>query len=214
MLLQGHTGRVNSATFSPDGKLIVSGSDDKTAILWSAGTGAVARTLRGHLDRLTSVAFSPDGKRILTASYDKTARLWDTETGEEVGRFQGHRWGVLSAAFSPDGTRVLTGSEDNTAILWDTVTCKPLLPPLIGHTERVASVTFLPDDQQPAGTRILTASHDNTVKLWDTLTGKEIITLKGHSKEVTCVNASMNGRNVLTSGLDDTTFVWLAEQWR
>ena len=76
----------NSAAFSPDGKRIVTASEDKTARLWDAETGKqIGAPLVGHEDGVTSAAFSPDGKRIVTASADKTARLWDAETGKQIG---------------------------------------------------------------------------------------------------------------------------------
>src|SRR5262249_39982545 len=148
-----------------------------------------------------SAVFSPDGTRILTASHDKTARLWESATGNEIGKLKGHKWAVLSAVFSPDGTKAITGSQDNTAIIWDVATRKPLLDPLAGHTAAVVSVAFLPDRKNPAGTRVLTGSQDNTAKLWDAMTGKEVLTLKGHSREVTSVDASRDGRYVLTASL-------------
>jgi WD40 repeat protein len=211
--LVGHTRHVNSALYSPDGAWILTASDDATAILWDAASGAKVRTFEGHRDRVRSAMFSPDGKQVLTASDDKTARLWSAETGAELGQFVGHDWAVLCAVFSPDGTKVLTGSADNSAIVWDAATRKPLLPRLAGHTAAVASVTFLADAKNPAGTRILTGSQDTTAKLWDALTGKEILTLKRHSQEVTCVNASTSGRYVVTSSRDGTAVVWLTEDW-
>lgn len=217
--LEGHEGSVNGATYSPDGSLIVTASDDSTAILWDAERGTIVRTLRGHTDRLQSAVFSPAGTQILTAAHDKTARLWDAATGEPRGQFAGHEWAVLCAAFSPDGKKVITGSEDNSARIWETATQKLLLR-LEGHTAPVASVTFLPDEHHPQATRVLTGSRDNTAKLWDAEHGsgndaraKEILTLKRHSQEVTCVSASPNGRFVVTSSRDGTAIVWLATDW-
>ena len=110
-----------SAAFSPDGKRIVTASEDKTARLWDAETGEpIGEPLKGHADTVYSAAFSPDGKRIVTASADKTARLWDAETGKPIGELlKGHTDSVHSAAFSPDGKRVVTASGDKTARLWE-----------------------------------------------------------------------------------------------
>jgi WD40 repeat protein len=69
-----------SVAFSPDGKQVVSGSDDQVR-LWDAVTGAALQTLKGHSNKVTSVAFSPDSKLIISGSGDMTIRLWDAVTG-------------------------------------------------------------------------------------------------------------------------------------
>jgi WD40 repeat protein len=75
-VLEGHTGEVNSASFSPDGTRIVTTSGDHTARVWDAQTGAWLQTLTGHAGSVWSASFSPDGTRIVTASSDRTARVW------------------------------------------------------------------------------------------------------------------------------------------
>ena len=90
--LRGHESQVESATFSPDGKRIVTASRDKTARIWDASTGQpIGEPIRGHEDWVLSATFSPDGTRIVTASRDRTARIWDAATGQPiVGPLRGH----------------------------------------------------------------------------------------------------------------------------
>jgi WD40 repeat protein len=76
IILTGHTSRVSQASFAPDGKTVVTSSDDRTARLWDAATGKELHRFIGHTDEVRTVAFSPDGNYILTASHDGTARLW------------------------------------------------------------------------------------------------------------------------------------------
>jgi TPR repeat protein len=151
---------VYSAGFSPDGTRVVTASDDYTARLWDAKTGASLAVLKGHTDYVNSAGFSPDGTRVVTASDDKTARLWDAKTSASLAVLKGHTGSVKGAGFSPDGARVVTASSDNTARLWDAKTGASLAV-LKGHTDSVFSAGFSPD-----GTRIVTASSDETARLW------------------------------------------------
>jgi len=119
LTLKGHTGVVQSASFSADGTRIVTGSADQTAKVWNARTGREVLTLKGHTGFVKSASFSADGTRVVTASYDQTAKVWDARTGAEVLTLKGHTGVVMSASFSPDGTRVVTASYDQTARVWD-----------------------------------------------------------------------------------------------
>jgi hypothetical protein len=71
---------VKSARFSPDGKLVLTASDDGTARLWSVSSGQELAVLRGHSGWIKGVDFSPDGELIVTASEDGTARLWEADS--------------------------------------------------------------------------------------------------------------------------------------
>ena len=156
-----HGRAISSAAFSPDGRRIVTVSDDKTARVWDAESGKPVGEPMAHDNAINSAAFSPDGRRIVTASEDKTARVWDAETGKPVGDDLLHGGGVRSAAFSPDGRRIVTASEDKTARLWDADTGKPVGNP-IPHENAVNSAAFSPD-----GRRIVTISKSSSSAVRD-----------------------------------------------
>jgi WD40 repeat protein len=120
----GHTDVVTSVVFSPNGKIVLTGSLDGTAKLWDLASGVNLNTFSRHLDQdmVLGVAFSPDGKSILTANtdnYQPVAILWDVTSAAMLRTFSGHKGTVTSVAFSPDDKIVLTGSQDTTAIVWD-----------------------------------------------------------------------------------------------
>ena len=205
-----HTGSVNSAAWSPDGRLIVTASADRTTRVWDAASGQEVRQFHGHADSVWSAAWSPDGRLIVTASADRTARIWDAATGQEVrplgaseaGR-QGHAAGVNSAVFSPDGCLIVTASNDGTARLWDAATGQEVRQ-FHGHADSVWSAAWSPD-----GRLVVTASADRTARLWDAATGQEVRPLAGHADSVLSAAFSPDGRLVVTASDDRTARLWL-----
>jgi WD40 repeat protein len=123
--LKGHSDWVSSVAFSPDGKQVVSGSDDKTVRLWNVRTGAALQTLKGHLGWVSSVAFSPDGKQVVSESDDDIVRLWDVRTGAALQTLNSHSNWVSSVAFSSDDIVTSTlfvsdnwVAEEESNLLW------------------------------------------------------------------------------------------------
>ena len=113
-----HAAKVISVAFSPDGRHLVTASEDRTARVWDAGTGQpVSRPLPHHAT-VNSAVFGPNSRLVVTASDDTTARVWEAVTGIAVGAPMQHAARVVSAEFSPDGERVVTAAWDRTAAVW------------------------------------------------------------------------------------------------
>src|SRR5207245_8995246 len=93
-----HGDTITGLAFSPDGKIILTGSADKTARLWKASPRDYHRACLPHEGGVDAVAFSPDGKLVVTGSVDKKARLWDVATGAQRACFP-HRYPVHGVAF-------------------------------------------------------------------------------------------------------------------
>ncbi|WP_416212377.1 WD40 repeat domain-containing protein [Nostoc sp. DedQUE09] len=200
--LGGHANSVNGVSFSPDGKMLASASDDHTVKLWDTSTGQEIKTLIGHTNWIWGVSFSPDGKMLASASKDKTVKLWDTSIGKERKTLTGHTNEVNRNSFSPDGKMLASASKDKTVKLWDTSIGKERKT-LTGHTKEVWGVSFSPD-----GKILASASHDKTVKLWNTSTGKEIKTLTGHRDAVWGISFSPDGKMLASASNDKTVKLW------
>ncbi|MCX6579832.1 MAG: NACHT domain-containing protein [Candidatus Aminicenantes bacterium] len=200
-----HSGSVRACAFLPDGKRVVSASEDNTLKLWDVETGKEIRCFSGHTDSVLSCAALPDGRRVVSASADNTLKLWDVETGKTIRTFSGHTASVYSCAALPDGRRLVSASYDNTLKLWDVETGKTIRT-FSGHQGSVYSCAATAD-----GRRVVSASLDKTVKLWDVETGKTIRTFSGHTDSVRSCAATPDGRRVVSSSADKTVKLWDVE---
>jgi WD40 repeat protein/serine/threonine protein kinase/tetratricopeptide (TPR) repeat protein len=162
-----HRGHIFQPVFSPNGKIILTASDDGTARFWDAATGQPFGLPLNSPGGFRRAEFSPDGKAVLTGGLDGTAQLWDAATRKPFGLPMRHESEVRSMAFSSDGKTVLTGCQDKDARLWDAATGQFI--GFLEHQGVVTAVAFSPD-----GKTILTGSADGTVRLWDADPGRPV----------------------------------------
>jgi len=141
-VLSGHTDKVRSVTFSSDGTLLVSGSEDKTVKLWDVQTGGVIKTFDDHTDEVWSVSISADYTTIASGSDDKTLRLWDIQKGK-CHRIIEQQKDVSCVRFSPtDPQCLISVSGGETVQQWDIDGHK------VGPTYTGYQITFSPDGIQ------------------------------------------------------------------
>ncbi|KIL58707.1 hypothetical protein M378DRAFT_86115, partial [Amanita muscaria Koide BX008] len=160
---------IRSVCFSPDGKLLATGAEDKQIRIWDISKKRIVRVFDGHQQEIYSLDFSLDGRLIVSGSGDKTARIWDMANADappkvltinDPDSLNGDA-GVTSVAISPNGQFVAAGSLDTVVRIWDVATGH-LVERLRGHRDSVYSVAFTPD-----GEGLVSGSLDKTLKYWD-----------------------------------------------
>ncbi len=218
-ILKGHEDYIGCLAYSPDGKIIASGSKDQTVRLWDVKTGKHIRTLTGHQDNITFLSFSPDGSTLISVSSDMTINFWDITSGELKLPFAIQ--GVISEKsfqkekierifFSSDRRTLITAGESRTIHMWDSTTGK-LKQTFFdnnednketGYLSGVENILFSPD-----GKSILSLVNGYEIRMWDIATGKRI-PFTGDTGYLTHASYSPDGKTLATVDYPGGIRIW------
>ena len=197
--LNAHKDKVNSVAFSPDGKLLVSGSEDRTIKMWDVSQWQNIETHKPITVRMPfsvhTVVFHPDGQ--LFATSGRHAKLLDITTQAEIATLHHDDW-VWTVAFSRDGSYLATDDGVGTTVkVWD-IQQKQITTILEGHTSDINFVKFSPDDRTLAS-----SSWGGEIKLWDVSNWELLGTL--HTNGTAAIDFSSDGKTLASAGSEEVT---------
>ncbi|QRW00934.1 hypothetical protein RhiJN_28952 [Ceratobasidium sp. AG-Ba] len=173
--LAGHTGKIRSMVFSPNGDYIVSGSNDKTVRIWSTISSTEIKVVYptngdpyGRLNEVKCIAISSDGSIVISGHKDRTVRIWDTETGRAMlAPLDGVSHGIRLVAFSPDDTAIFCVSEGGTIHKWDAKSGERLLEPLQTNFTTIFDIVVSSN-----GHAIAVGRRESGICAWNSSTGE------------------------------------------
>ncbi|KAA6423724.1 MAG: hypothetical protein FRX49_06295 [Trebouxia sp. A1-2] len=194
-------GAVWSVALTPDGRRVVTGSEDFTARVWDVVSGNCAHVLDGHTGWVVQVCTTADGLRCATASHDGTARVWDWSTGECRHVLQGHGGWLSDMALLPNASRAVTVSGDDLAVLWDLQGGK-CCNVLEGHSAQANSVVLT-----RRGRFAITGSEDSTARVWD-LHAPAQLDDQNHAGKVHTISVTPDGSIAVSVAADGCAMVW------
>jgi len=204
-----HAKRVRQMTWSPDGGLLGTSSDDGSLKLWGGEPLALVRTLEGE-GEVGRFAFSPDGALVAAITgkdpdglFDAAVvYVWEVATGELVTQLQDFPKGLEPLAWSPDGAVLATGErQGNRARLWR-IPSGELVNTFPDHRYAVARLDYSPDG------RFLATGSANQITVWDITTGTHAWQADAASQGLTDVRFSPAGGSVVTTSTDNSARIW------
>ncbi len=172
-------------SYSPDGKIIATGHENGTIMLWDVATRTLAATLSGHNGGVYSLAFSPNGNTLASGASDENVKLWDVAARTSFSTLP-VKQPVTTVAFSPDGSLVAAGTWFLRVKLWNATTGQEV-DAFSDHRALVRGISFSPD-----GKTLASVSEDGAVVLRD-LAAQTVTTIDGHSASVLRLAFSPDG---------------------
>lgn len=200
-----------SVGFSPDGKTLASGEDDRTIKLWNAQEQKEMRVLTGQSLPVTSLVFINDNSLLVSATGDwrnnrmpGELRLWEATSGKELGQLRGSTSEIKCIAIDKGGG-LLASTESNSILgLWD-LTNRSLVRTVRLETVS-ASLAFSRDGQ-----RLATGHYKGGITLWEVPALTPIQHYAGHTKGILGIAFSADGKFLATTGTDEKLAIWPVE---
>jgi WD40 repeat protein len=205
--LTGHHDQVWETVFSPDGRLVASSSMDCTVKIWDSGTGQCLRTLEGYEDHVYGLEFSHSGDLLLTGSMDYTVRVWQVATGTCLKLWRGSKNVAWAVQFVPDedGREAIAAAwRDGVIRVWSDEPTE--VRQLQGHQAWARAIAVVPSGS--LGSKTIVTGADDGLILWDLATGKILRRYAGHSRPVTSLAVTPDGRTLISGGMDRLVKVW------
>ncbi|NES08130.1 MAG: WD40 repeat domain-containing protein [Okeania sp. SIO2F4] len=199
--LSQYSAAVGTVVFSPDGKMLATGSRETTVKILEIPTGKVINTFRADDSPIWSVAFNTDATQLVAGTYDWRVIVWNLETGEPFHVFE-HRAPIWSVAMSPDNEIIASSSGDRTVKVWDLKTGF-LIFNFPDHSDIIYSIAISSD-----GKILVSGSADQTIKIEDLDTGELINTLTGHQGVIRSVKITPDGEKIVSGSYDNTVKIW------
>lgn len=184
------------ATFRRDGLLLVAGDEEANVRLFDTNTKTVLRLFKGHNAPVHRTYFTSDMHRVASFSDDKSVKVWDIASEKFVNNFTEHTDYIRSGAVNPvSENTILSGGYDNLAKMYDTRSNNCVMT--VNHGSPLESLVFLPTGG------IFISSGGNDIKVWDAVAGgRQLISVSQHTKAVTCMQVTADGRHLISGSLD------------
>ena len=210
--LSGHSSPVRTCAWSPDGALVVTGSQHGTVRLWDARTYSAMdmpiHSSREDREAITFLSFDPHGLW-LVVGMGRQCDVWTVPAFALRKTLRGHTGTIRTAAFDSSGMYLATASDDYTVRIWGLERPEDeSLKVLRGHLDDVRDVAFSPD-----GTLVASASDDGTVLVRSICQESSTVVLEGHSSMVYAARFSPRGEYLASASADGTVRMWRLNDW-